>query len=199
MEVFIMFYSIARVVVSLLSRLFFRIEINGIENIPKEGACIISANHKSVLDPPVLGALMPRKVYTMAKEELFDNPFLALIIRNLGVFPVKRGKGDIGAIKTALKVLKEGKVFAIFPEGTRSKNGKLGKAQPGVAMIALKAQVPIIPVANQGNYKLFSKMVINIGTPIVIDEYYNQKLKIEQFQEISDGVMSHIQDLLEAN
>ncbi len=194
-----MFYSIARVVVSLLSKFFFRVKIHGLENFPKEGPYIVCFNHKSVLDPPVLGALMPKKIYTMAKEELFDNPFLALIIRNLGVFPVKRGKGDIAAIKTALKVLKEGKVFAIFPEGTRSKNGELGKAQPGVAMIAIKAQAPIIPIANQGNYKLFSKMIINIGKPIRLDEYYSQKLKIEQFQEISDGIMSQIQVLLEAN
>ena len=128
-----------------LFKLFLRLEIYGRENIPKEGPVVIASNHLSLLDPPILGAAATRKVHFMAKSELFKPAWFGALIRKLGAFPVKRGEMDREAIKTGLTILKENKVLAVFPEGTRSKTGELGRAGGGAFMMAVKRKAKIVP------------------------------------------------------
>ena len=192
-----MFYYIAKVIVRTIIKVIFRIEIRGLENIPKKGPVIICPNHISLLDPPVIGALLNRRIYFMAKEELFKNPFLRLLLgTGLGAFPVKRGTADLSAIKTALTYLKKGKAIGIFPEGTRSKTGQLQKAEPGVAMLAIKGNAPVVPIAIKGRYGLFSKIIINIGKPMNFDKYANSRLSSQQLFVIGEEIMKEIAKLL---
>lgn len=144
-----------------LCRLWFgkilHTDVIGTENIPADGAFILAANHVSNFDPPFLGTFIDREVCYMGKEELFKNPVMAWICRHLHVFPVKRGAADKTAIKTAVKILRDGKCLGIFPEGTRSKTGKLGKAESGVSLIAAMTKATIIPAAIVNTEKIFSR------------------------------------------
>ncbi|ADD02411.1 1-acyl-sn-glycerol-3-phosphate acyltransferase [Thermoanaerobacter italicus Ab9] len=192
-----MFYYIAKIIVRTIIKVIFKIKIKGLENIPKKGPVIICSNHISFLDPPVIGALLNRRIYFMAKEELFKNPFLRLLLgTGLGAFPVKRGTADLSAIKTALTYLKKGKAIGIFPEGTRSKTGQLQKAEPGVAMLAIKGNAPVVPIAIKGRYGLFSKIIINIGKPMNFDKYANSRLSSQQLFVIGEEIMKEIAKLL---
>ena len=131
-----MFYAILRVLFCLYFKLFFRAEIIGRENMPREGAVILAANHMSNWDPPFLACFLFRPVSYMAKVELFKNPIFGAAITKCHAFPVKRGGADKSAIKTAVNVLKEGRCLGLFPEGTRSRDGHLKKAEAGVGLIA---------------------------------------------------------------
>ena len=167
-----MFYKIFKVLCRLWFGLILRTRVIGAENIPKSGAFILAANHVSNWDPPFLGTFIEREICYMGKEELFKNPVMAWACRSLHVFPVKRGAADKTAIKTAVKILKEGKCLGIFPEGTRSKTGKLGKAEAGVSLIAAMTKAPIIPAAIVNTEKIFSRaekfprLVVVYGTPM---------------------------------
>ena len=167
-----MFYKIFKLLCRIWFGLVFRTRVVGAENIPASGAFILAANHVSNWDPPFLGTFIDREVCYMGKEELFKNPVMAWICRSLHVFPVKRGAADKTAIKTAVKILKDGKCFGIFPEGTRSKTGKLGKAESGVSLIAAMTKAPIIPAAIVDTEKIFSsevkfpRLAVVYGTPI---------------------------------
>ncbi len=154
-----MFYKVFKVLCRIWFGLVLRTRVIGAENIPKSGAFILAANHVSNWDPPFLGTFIEREVCYMGKEELFKNPIMAAICRGLHVFPVKRGAADKTAIKTAVKILKDGKCLGIFPEGTRSKTGKLGKAEAGVSLIAAMTKAPIIPAAIVNTEKIFSSEV----------------------------------------
>ncbi|QUH21676.1 lysophospholipid acyltransferase family protein [Alkaliphilus sp. B6464] len=191
-----MFYKVVKNSIRFILSLIYRVEIQGKENIPMEGKSIVCSNHFNLLDPVFIGTCLPRKINYMAKEELFSNKIFALILNKLGVFPVKRGGADISAIKTALKILKNEEVFGIFPEGTRSKTGEMLEAKPGLAMIAIKSQSSIIPVAIIGNYKPFSKIKIIIDKPINFSDYYDQKISIEEYQQLSQSVLEHIKKLM---
>lgn len=194
-----MFYLLSKLVVGTILRLLYKIEVIGSENIPSKGGCIISPNHKSNIDPPLVACFINRTVYYMAKQELFENKLVALILRALGAFPVKRGSSDIASIKTSMRILKEGKVLGIFPEGTRNVNGILGSAEPGVAMLAIKMNVPVIPIAIVGDYKLFKKIVIKIGKPCYFDQYIGVKLTTDDYKKISSNILSKIEELMEEN
>ena len=167
-----MFYKIFKVLCRFWFGTILRTRVIGVENIPESGAFILAANHVSNWDPPFLGTFIDREVCYMGKEELFKNPVMAWACRSLHVFPVKRGAADKTAIKTAVKILKDGKCLGIFPEGTRSKTGKLGKAESGVSLIAAMAKAPIIPAAIINTEKIFSKEkflprpAVVYGTPI---------------------------------
>lgn len=152
-----MFYKIFKVLCRIWFGLILRTKVIGAENIPKDGAFILAANHVSNWDPPFLGTFIDREVCYMGKEELFKNPIMAAVCRGLHVFPVKRGAADKTAIKTAIKILKDGKCLGIFPEGTRSKTGKLGKAESGVSLIAAMTKAIIIPAAIVDTEKIFSQ------------------------------------------
>ncbi len=190
-----MFYKIFKVLCRFWFGIIFRTRVIGAENIPKEGAFILAANHVSNWDPPFLGTFIAREVNYMGKEELFKNPIMAAICRGLHVFPVKRGAADKTAIKTAVKILKDGKCLGIFPEGTRSKTGKLGKAEAGVSLIAAMTKAAIIPAAIVDTEKIFSKekflprLAVVYGKPIKFSGSTKDKEALANFaQELMNEI-----------
>lgn len=184
-----MFYNICYVLVKIFLMLSFRIKIYGRENVPSDSGVIIAVNHRSNWDVPAAGISCPRKLTFMAKSELFKNPLFGKLISSLGAFPVKRGRGDIGAVKAALTILSKKNAMLIFPEGTRNHTGKpLKKIKDGLALFATRAEVPVVPVFIEGNYKWFSKITVTYGKPMYFDKYYGKKLSSEELAEISAEV-----------
>lgn len=187
-----MFYQIAKCLVRIFMHLIFRVKVVNKERFPMEGPVIVSINHTSYWDVPLVASFMPRKLHYMAKRDLFDIPVLGRFIRSVGAFPVSRGKGDVGAIKTALSALAENKVVAIFPEGRRVLAGMEHSAKPGVALIAEKSGAPILPVAIGGKYRLFSKIPIVIGEPIWVKAPKTGHRSAEELKEISADLIQTI-------
>lgn len=168
-------YRFGRAVLCPILRLIHRYRVDGLENLPAEGGVLLVANHASWLDPPILGCALSRPVHFMAKAELFKLPFLSWALPRIYAFPVRRGETDRSAIQTAIDLLREGKVIGIFPEGTRTRTGELLPPRRGAGLIALKANVPVIPVGIVGTYRAvrwrgllprFNRVVVRIGEPI---------------------------------
>ena len=164
-----MFYMIVRWVVNVVLKVLFDIESQGFENFPQSGPAVLCCNHMSWWDPCVLGCLAPRPIYFMAKRELFENKLFAWVLRNLHAFPVKREKVDIGTVRKGLAVLEEGNILGMFPEGTRRKSPEISQAHAGAALFAIKAQVPVIPVAIKGTYSFRNKIRVACGEPFYLD------------------------------
>lgn len=162
-------YFLIRKILLLIYKITYNLSFEGLENIPKEGGYIFASNHRSYADPVLISIpVRPRFAY-MAKEELFkQNIFFAALIRIMGAFPVVRGTGDMKVIETAVQKLESGKNLVIFPEGTRSKDGKVGKGKTGVAMIAAMADADVIPVGIvfEGKLSFRKKVVVKFGKPI---------------------------------
>jgi 1-acyl-sn-glycerol-3-phosphate acyltransferase len=178
---------------------FFRVKLINRHNIPEKGAAVLCSNHVGELDMFFIGYRIKRLVHWMAKEELFKNSIISFILRRLGAFPVKRGKGDIESIKIALKLLKDGHILGIFPEGTRTKRKdiKLIKAKPGVAMFALKSGAPIIPVAIEGKVKMFGKIRVIFGEPFYLASEKDKKYTNVELAEMSQNIMLRVYSLME--
>jgi len=192
-----MLYSTLRYVIRFLFSIFFRYRVIGSENIPKTGPAIICSNHISNLDPPLLGVSMNRVIHFMAKEELFRIPIFRNIIQFLHAFPVNRSGGGRQALKKGLELLKEGKVLGIFPEGTRSKTGKLGKGRIGAALLASKVGVPLIPTAIIGQYRLFRPICVVFGKPIHPQDFEGKSSN--PVQDLTHHLMNEIQHLLDSD
>jgi glycerol-3-phosphate dehydrogenase (NAD(P)+) len=144
-------YLLVRAVFVPFFLVYFRLERIGREHIPESGPVILAANHRSFLDPFVIGALTRRPVYYMAKRELFERPWQAWILSSLGAFPIDRGRGDEHAMATARAILERGDCVVIFPEGTRIRKGPLGHPHRGVGRLALQTGARVVPVAVIGS------------------------------------------------
>jgi 1-acyl-sn-glycerol-3-phosphate acyltransferase len=187
------FYSFAKSVVYGIFKPWYRIKAVGVEHFPKEGGVLLCSNHIHNFDPLVVGIMTPRPIHYMAKEEVFKVPVLGSIVRKCNAFPVKRGLGDREALRTGLKILKEGHVFGLFPEGTRSKNGELGKGLSGAGFFALRSQALVVPCAVIGTYKRSQELKVIYGKPIEMAEMRNAKASAEQVTEL---IMSEIHKLI---
>lgn len=187
-------YSFVKALVYSVLKPIYRIESIGLENFPKDGGVLLCSNHIDNLDPPVVGIMAPRPVHFMAKEELFSVPLLGKIVPHLNAFPVKRGMSDREAIRKGLAVLKEQKVLGLFPEGTRSKTGELGKGLAGAGFFALRSDAAIVPCAIIGPYKPFKKLKIVYGQPIDMQKLRADKASAD---EATDVIMSEIRKLIE--
>ena len=166
-------YTIGKGVCMPIFKLFYRFKTVNAGNIPSEGGVIIASNHLSNSDPPLLGLSAKRRLYFMAKVELFKNKFFGALIRALGAFPVERGAGDGKAIKTGEDLIKEGNVMTIFIEGGRTKTGELMRPRSGCALVAQQMQVPVVPacITVVGNPKfIFSKRVVEFGEPLTPEQ-----------------------------
>ena len=170
-------YTVVRYLSWPIMHVLYRLEARGVENLPSEGGYVLAANHTSSFDPWPLGMpLWPdRQLFVMGKAELF-HPILGPLLRSLGAFPVRRGERDVEAIETAVRLCREGKVVAMFPEGTRQQKGlrKRFEHRPrtGSARIALGARVPLVPAAIKGTDRLArpGKLKVAYGEPVPLDD-----------------------------
>lgn len=188
-----MLYNIAKIILKPLFNLLYSVKVEGLDNLPQDDGYIVCGNHAKAIDPILIGINLPNKVNFMAKSELFSNRLIGYVLSKLGAFPVKRGQADLKSIKTSLKLLQEKQNIGIFPEGTRNKTGEL-IAEPGIAMLAIKSKCPIVPVSINTNYKLFNKTTIKVGKTIFLDEYFDSKLKNEDYTNISIDIMRKIRN-----
>jgi 1-acyl-sn-glycerol-3-phosphate acyltransferase len=139
-------WQVIHLFVTLVRPLFCRLRIEGRDNIPRQGGYVLTCNHTMGPDFFVVGYASPRQVYFMAKQELFEvNPLLTWLFNQCGVFPIRRGETDWAAVNHAIELVKSGHVLGMFPEGTRSRSGKLQRGRSGAARIAIQAQAPVVP------------------------------------------------------
>ena len=186
-----------RVIIKFIFKIFaiiiYRPKILGKENIPEAGGAMLCPNHIHNLDAAVIVAMFKRKVNVLAKEELFKNRFLCWLADLFGIYPVKRGKADMQAIKTSLTLLKKDEILLMFPEGTRNGMAKGIKPKNGAVLIAATAKKPIIPIGIQGNFKPFTKVIINIGKPI---DYSNLKEEVKDKEEATKLTQELMQEIV---
>jgi 1-acyl-sn-glycerol-3-phosphate acyltransferase len=183
-----MVYQFVRFVVRTYLHLRFRIKIEGMANIPSEG-CILAMNHQSNYDPLLVGVHTPRKMFIMAKEELFKNRFFAWLITEMGSFPVKRGSADLKSLKHTLKLIKEGNIFSIFIEGTRSQTGEMQEPKKGIGFIVDRSKAHVIPTyiyGVKGGWR--SPAGVIFGSPVSLEG-------LTDYEEIAAKVASAIEEL----
>lgn len=181
-------YRLCWLILQPLVKLFFRFSVTGLEHLPKSGAVVIACNHASYLDPPLVALALTRQTYFLARQSLFRNRLFGGFIRYFGAYPVSRS--DARGMLTALRILKEAKPLLVFPEGTRTLDGKLQTIKTGAAWLAVHSQCSIVPVWIQGSYKALpkgsslpkpAKITVVIGEPI----NPNQDETLDKEQRIS--------------
>jgi 1-acyl-sn-glycerol-3-phosphate acyltransferase len=194
-------YRTARCGVRLWCRLYCRWEVIGREKVPQDGPVIIAANHVSYLDPPLVGSAIDRECAFMARHSLWDNRLLGWLITRLNAFPVHRDRPDRGVFRRALEALEKGLVLVLFPEGTRSLDGRLQRGEPGVAFIVQKSGAKVVPCALIGPEKMLppgakkltrTRITILFGDPIVFPPQASR-------EEIAAAIMRAIAALLTAH
>lgn len=171
-----MLYYIFHIIFHILIFVFLRYRVRGAENFPKSGPFIVASNHLSYLDPILIGCATWQKIHFIAKEDLLKSGFFGKLLKRLGSFAVNRDRFDKGAIKEALQRLKGGKVLAIFPEGTRSESADIiREPRAGVGFLAMKADVPVVPVRIFGSDQVlpkyarfirFKPVLVKVGKPV---------------------------------
>ncbi len=203
-----LWYCFFRGLALIIFKVSFRIKIRGKGNIPSKGPVVLASNHLSYLDPIVLVLVTPRRMNFMAKEELFKNSLFRLLITQLGAFPLKRERWDRSAYQRALAVLKGGGVLILFPEGTRSRDGKLGHLREGAVRIALRAGVPLVPVVIGGTDKILprgkriirlGKIKVQVGKPLAavkLDKNKDFKREADEFVSSLNKTMRKLSDEL---
>lgn len=186
----------AKILGFFLFKLLFHLEIYGKENIPSSGNFVIAANHSSFLDPPLIGYICPKPIaYFTKQEQLFG--LFGLLITKLGAIPLSKSSMGKSDIRAAITVIKKGKSLLIFPEGTRSRNGKFLSPKPGIGFIVLRTHIPVIPVYIKGTFRAMppgrnfirpGKVIIRIGKACYYSGNYS-------YQEIAEDVMRKIIEL----
>jgi 1-acyl-sn-glycerol-3-phosphate acyltransferase len=198
-----MLYSFLKPVAVALMRLLFRVEGRGTEHVPAEGPVLIVANHSSVLDPPLVGGMCPRQLTFLAKAELFRIPGFGGLIRRLGARPLRREGADPSALRTARRVLAEGKALLVFPEGTRGEEGRLREAKPGAALLAVQSGATVVPVYVSGSGRAWprgrrlprpAKVVVTFGAPLRFQRATGADRKA-QYETASRQMMAAIAEL----
>jgi 1-acyl-sn-glycerol-3-phosphate acyltransferase len=141
----------------VFANMFWKFRVFGLENLPREGGVLLASNHQSVLDPVLVAMVLPREMHFMARRTLFRNPVFRAIIVSYNAFAIERDTADVKGVKTAIARLEAGNILLVFPEGTRTENGEIGRMKPGIGMLAERAAVPIVPVLIQGAYEALGK------------------------------------------
>lgn len=200
-------YRAARTVLDPTFAFLWRIQVEGRANLPDAGGAILAPNHLSVLDHFVLATSLPRRITYVGKAEYMDDWKTKYLFPALGMIPIDRGGGSAAnrALDAAARVLKEGELFGIYPEGTRSRDGKLHKGHTGVARLAMRTGCPIIPVGLQGTLEVqrpdsslpkpFKVMRVRLGRPLSVARYGDQVRNRLVLREITDELMYEIREL----
>lgn len=201
-----MFYELTKVILSPVLRAYFDVESEGVENVPRRGPAIVAANHLSALDSAFVPLVVPRKITYVAKAEYFEKWYSRAIFKGWGQIPLDRsgGRASEAALRQALEVLQRGELFGIYPEGTRSPDGRLYRGHTGVARLALQSGAPVVPVGIQGSFEVMPKgarfprrgaVRVAFGKP---RRYSRDKLAMPEkiaFRLITDEIMFEIQQL----
>jgi len=198
-----LFYCIANYVMKALLITLTRWQVEGKANVPKQGPLIVVSNHLSIVDPPLLGASVPREIRFMAKQELFNSSFSGLIVRAYGAFPVRRGELDRDAFRQALETLRNGQVVGMFPEGKRGFERQMLPIQPGTSFIAARSGAPLLPVGISGTDQVKGlgfilhrpRITVKIGRPFTLP-YDKGKPIRSQLPQFSELITRHIAELL---
>ncbi len=198
-------YYAARFVLWAFLKVWERFKVIGANHVPDDGPCIIASNHVSFLDPPAVGVgVGNRIVHFLARDTLFAGPIRNWFMHAVHCVPIDRTRGDVSALRRALQVLKEGKVLAIFPEGTRSPTGELQPAKGGIGFLIAKAAVPVVPTFFEGTFRAYPKgakfirpgrVRVFFGPPIRPEEIGALGMGRESYEEIGRLVMSRIAQL----
>jgi len=197
-------YYLGRALFRAFFTLACRWEVEGRENIPP-GGVILAANHTSFVDPPLVGSAIERPVHFMAKAELFEIPGLGWIISHTNAFPVRRGAADRRALRTASDLLRQGEVLAVFPEGTRSPDGRLRPGELGIGIIALRSGAPVVPAGITGADRVLprgvplplpAKLRVRFGKPLHFDEFAGRAGDRAALEEVARRVTRAIAALL---
>lgn len=196
-----MLYKLLVILLKPFFYVLYLIRVVGRENITK-GAAVVCSNHSSNLDPLFLAVAfgVSNPLCFMAKKELFDIPVLGWILRSIGTYPVNRGAADINAIKDSISLLKNGEKVMMFPQGTRVKEELNTNSEPiktGVALIAIRAGVPIIPVYVSEKKRLFKRTSIIIGKPVIPEK--TQGTSSENYRRIADSIFAELIELKKAS
>lgn len=196
-----MIYFIAKKILKLLFKIFFRLEVTGAENCPGSGALIVASNHASFLDPIIAGVAAPRALNFMARNSLFRNKIFGKILTSVNAFPLRREGADMGAMRLAIDKLCQGKAVLIFPEGTRSKDGNLGTPKAGIGLLAAMSGANILPCYIKGSidvlpswavFPRFKKISVCIGKPVKFDKNGSGR---EYYGQIAENTMAAISEL----
>jgi 1-acyl-sn-glycerol-3-phosphate acyltransferase len=197
-------YHFIHIMTRPLLRSLFKFQIFGSENVPSTGGAMLMINHASYLDPIFIGGAVNRSINYMARATLFKPGIIDKFLRSLNAFPVHLGSTDRGAIRNALKILEEGNLLLIFPEGTRSFDGTLGKAQDGIGFMAYRTKADVIPVYLSGTHKAWprgakkiktAKITVTFGKPLDMSIYRNSEATRETYSKIGAEVMARIAEL----
>ncbi len=181
---------IVKFVLNLLIVIVYRPKTVGLENIEKGKGALLCANHVHAFDSAVIILNNKRKINVLAKESLFKNWFVKFLAYIFGVYPVKKDSKSMESMKISLKLLKNNELLLIFPEGTRNGMAKGVKPKEGAVKLAIKANVPIIPIGVQGNFEYFKKIKLNIGKPI----YYNVSKEDSNNKEVLEKLTQELMD-----
>lgn len=203
------FYGPGSVMSLALAGVIGGVKVEGDKHVPATGPFIMAANHTSLADPPILGAAVGhrngRLIHFMARHEIRRWPLIGWLADKSGVFFVRRGEGDRAAQRQALDLLAQGKAIAMFPEGTRSRDGRLGTGKAGVAVLALRSGAPILPVAIIGTHRIFpgrsrmphrSPVIVRIGPSFSLGHQPDGRLDRAVLADATDRVMREIAALL---
>jgi len=175
-------------------KIFSRVRVIGRENVPRTGPLILSPNHASFADPPLVGSQLPRTLFYMGKEELFRIPVLGWLIRQVNAFPIRRKEGDIAAIKAAERILNAGGALIVFPEGRRQREGRLGAPKRGVGLLASRTGAPVLPVYVHNGHRVMrgARLTVIFGRAMSMN-------LDETAEDFSRRVMDAIRGLKEAH
>lgn len=201
-----MIYWFCRFLCGVLVKYYLRLSVKGRENLHKvKGGAIYAVNHTSYLDPMIAGVASDRVVYYMARKSLYRHKYFGALLRRVNTVPLDRDSADLKALRQMMKLLKEGNLVLMFPEGTRSLDGNFLPARPGVGLMALRMKVPVIPAYVKGShdslpkhakFPRFVKVGIIIGEPIYFDKWLTKKtFEKSDYQEVADLVMDKIKEL----
>ncbi|MBT3319754.1 MAG: 1-acyl-sn-glycerol-3-phosphate acyltransferase [Clostridia bacterium] len=193
-----MFYYFVKYLLTPFLYIFFFPKIIGRKNTKIKGKAIIISNHSSMGDPLLLSATFHRQILWMSKAELFEHKLTAALFNGVRSFPVHRGESDLPAIRHAFRMLRDGEILGIFPEGTRVKSEGIRDFESGTALLALKSKAPIIPVYIKGDYKLFRRMTLTIGEPILLSEHIGEGPKSQTTERATLFLQNKLLEMREA-
>ena len=194
-------YSVGYTLTKLIAKTFFRFRSYGREHVVEEGGLILAMNHESYLDPPLAGLSCRRQIYYLARKTLLDWPLLGPVFPKLNVIPVDQERADMSALKTVIRLVRAGHCTVIFPEGSRTPDGQLMPALPGLGLVIAKTLAPVVPMRIFGAYeafprggrpRLFTPITIAITEPIRFTEADLEGEGRSLYQRLSERVMARI-------